>query len=49
MKQYRKMMHPCMTVGIYIGYFDDDEEDFHIIASRFPTAEEEAEDDEDNR
>lgn len=33
-----------MTLGIYIGYFDDDEKDFHIVGSRFPTAEEEAED-----
>ena len=44
MKKYRKEMHPCMTLGIYIGYFDDDEKDFHIVGSRFPTAEEEAED-----
>lgn len=33
-----------MTLGIYIGYFDDDEKDFHIVGSRWPTEEEFEED-----
>ena len=44
MKEHRENLHPCVTVGIYIGYFDDDEEDFHIVGSRWPTAEEFEED-----
>lgn len=35
-EEYKKKIHPCVTQGIYIGYFDDVEEDFHVIGSRWP-------------
>lgn len=43
-KLKKNQLQKVLRTQELVGYFDDDEKDFHIVGSRFPTAEEEAED-----